>query len=464
MPQPSKDNDYIPIPISDGILPDWQLRLGYPWLKNMFVGDSKACYCTPGLEKFDTTAPDSGARAVLESEFGAGSYFIVTNSAILQIFKRGHWKIISEIQDSGQSVQLTENLQNQVGIVDGNHFWVYDQKTSSLVLMGDDQGFEFKSPISIVSLNTFTVVLDRISKTWVVSDPNNMLSFPPLDNVPQIGDQLQQPISLQTLSDNLYIFGTQGIERWVPTVANNQYLFAFTKDVNFRKDFGAIGTNTVVRGFEEIFFLSSKFVPMSLSDGELKNLGPAGSYNGIARLISQYIDINNGFGSFYTYKSNYFYSLTFPISNINWTYCQNSNTWSFNEDNILSSVRSGEVVANKNGLYSLSLTPNKKIRQWRSKRVVNDKGAYPYRNSLNAAKARIVQGLLQNKEPQYLELSISKDSQNFGNIVRRPIGLTGERQHETTWKMNMTGQEFTFLLSYYGDMDLTIEGFSAIIR
>lgn len=466
MAQPHPDKDYMPIPINTGNFPDWQVRLGFSQLLNMFVGESGYIYVTPGLSKVNADVSDNGARAVWESFYGTGAYFTITDTAIIKIGKDGSYKVLQSIRNSGKSVQIGENIQNQIGIVDGKNFWVIEQRANdNITLMGEDQGFSFKSPISIVVINTFCVVLDEETNTWTVSDPNNMLSFPALDSVPQIGDQLKKSVSLQTLSDNLYIFGTQGIERWVPSISNNPYLFPFTKDVNFRKDFGAIGTNSVVRGFNEIYFLSSKYVPMALSaDGSLRDIGPDKCTEGIARIISDYQDINFASGSFYTYKSNYFYSLTFPVTGKNWTYCQNSNTWSFNDDNIIASVQSGEVVATKNGLFSLSLIPNYKRRRWRSMRITDDKGSTPFRMSLNAAKARIVQGILQQREPQYLELSISKDSENFGNVVRRPMALTGQRQNETTWKMNMTGHEFTFLLSYDGNLDLTIESFSALIR
>lgn len=466
MPQPKQNNDYIPIPINTGNFPDWQVRLGYSQLTNMFVGESGYVYATPGLIKINTNAPDNTARAVWESFYGNGAYFVVTNSAILRIGKDGNYKLIASIKNSGKAVQIAENLQNQIGIVDGRNYWVYEQRTDGLTLMGEKEGFSFKTPISIVVLNTFAAILDEETKTFGISDPNNMVSFSPLDTVPQIGDQLKEAVSLQTLTDNLYIFGSQGIERWVPSVANNPYLFPFTKDVNFRKDFGGIGTNSAIRGFEEIYFLSSKFVPMSLSaNGGLRDLGMPKSTEGIARIMSQYPDVSFASGSFYSYRGNYFYSLTFPESGKNWTYCQNSNTWSFNDDNILASVQGGDVVATSNGLFKLSLEPqNTKKRQWRSMRVVDDKGSNPYRMSLNAAKIRIVQGILQATEPQYIELQVSKDSENFGNISRRPIALTGERQNDTSWKMNMTGHEFTFLLTYYGNLDLTLESFGALIR
>ena len=467
MQQPQQTDPWVEIPHSLGTLPNWDVRLGYPHLLNMFVGESESLYCTPGLVPLSRPGECPNARAILRSEFGEGSYFVVTNSSILQLFNNGQAKLIQGITNSGKAVQISENLQKQVGIVDGKNFWVYDQNSKTTTLMNESHGFSFKSPISIIVLNTFAIVLDEETNTWAISDPNNMLVFPALDNVPQISDQLTQAVSLETLSDNLYIVATTGIARWVPSSANNQYLFPFTKDTNYRQDFGAIGTNSVVRGFSEIYFLSSKFSPMKLSAQsglqELRTKSPIG-ISGMARIISQYPDITKCEGSFYSFKDNYFYSMTFPDSGKNWTYCANSSTWAWNDDNFISTVESGEVVATKGGVFRLSLIPSYKRREWRSERIVKYKGLSPSRGILNGFEATIVQGHLQTKEPQNLELTLSFDSKSWSNSVVRPLGLTGERNARVVWNFNRASPEFTFLLRYQGLLDFTIDKTRAIIK
>jgi len=467
MQQPQQTEAWIDVPHGTGTLPNWDIRLGYPHLLNWFIGESGSVYCTPGLVPLSHPGECAGARAILRSEFGNGSYFVVTASAIIQLFNTGQTKLIKEITNSGKAVQMAENLQKQVGIVDGKNFWVYDQNAKTITTMGEENGFAFKSPISLIVLNTFGIILDEETGTWGLTDPNNMLLISALDNVPQISDQLTKAVSLETLSDNLYIFGTTGIERWVPSSANNQYLFPFTKDTNYRQDFGAIGTNSIVRGFSEIYFLSSKFSPMKLSvqEGlqELKTRNPIG-ISGIARIISQYTDINKCEGSFYSFKDNYFYSMTFPESGNNWTFCANSSTWAWNDDNFISTVDSGEVVATRNGVYRLSLKPSSKRREIRTERITKYKGLSPSRNILNGFEANIVQGRLQAKEPQNLELTVSFDSHSWSNSVIRKIGLTGERNNRVVWNFSRAAPEFTFLLRYQGDLDLTIEKLRAIIK
>lgn len=465
MQQPHQTKKFVPIPHNIGNRPDWETRLGYPQLLNMFVGESGSAYCTGGLTKFSNEAADAGTREIHFTTFNGGGYIVVTKNNILRINLDGSFFIIANIRDSGFPVQIDENLQHQVGIVDGRSFWVYDQKSNSLTLMGETEGFSFRSPISIVVLNTVAIVLDRITNSWSISSPNNMLQFPALDNVPQISEQLTQAVGLETLNDNLYIFGSTGVERWVPSTGNNPYLFPFVKDTNYRQDFGAIGTNSIVRGFSEIFFLSSKFTPMILSaNGGMQEIASVGT----AKIISQYTDVDLCEGNFYSYSGNYFYSMTFPRTRQNWTYCQNSKTWAFNDDLIISAVRTGEVVATSSGLFNLELFPTQsKKRQIRTERITNYKGLEPYRNILNGVEVRIIQGLKQIPglpRNQNIELTLSIDSQSWLNTVIRPIGLTGERNAVTTWKMNIAAYEFTFLLTYQGVLNFAIEGISAIIK
>ena len=92
------------------------------------------------------------------------------------------------------------------------------------------------------------------------------------------------------------------------------------------------------------------------------------------------------------------------------------------------------------------------------------KGVQPWRSSMLGFDVQIIQGILHNDKEE-LELSFSLDGQQtWTNIVNRPIGKTGERNAQTTWKMNITGKEFTPRVSYYGSLPITIKQIFAIVR
>jgi hypothetical protein len=376
------------------------------------------------------------------------------------------FEVVGEIQNSGQAVQMDENDQHQVVIVDGRRAYVYAQRAEppTFTVLSATQGFELASPISVTVLNNIGIVLDRITNSWYISSPNNFLEWPALDFVAQLDSTLTQGVSLETLSNNLFIFGTTGIERWVPNTGNNTYVFPFDKDTSYRQDFGAISTNGVIRGFDEIYFLSSKFVPMSLTVQGLKELAEDDYKAGIAKILSDYADVHQCLASFYSFKGNYFFVMTFLETGICWRYCVGSNTYSTGDDLITSALRTYQVVATPGGLFNLVLGPQvDKHREIILDKVKPYKNQQPNRSMLHGVDVQIIQGLLHNDNEE-LELSISFDGQQtWSNIVNRPMGATGERNAQTTWVMNIAAKEFTPRVSYYGSLEFTIEKITAII-
>ena len=464
--QARQTNKFIEIPINMGTVPNFEVRLGYPKIFNFFVGEKGKLYSTPWLDQIETPEFEiENVRAVIQTNFGVGYYLAVITDHLIRVDFLGNVKILAEIKYNGMSVQMAENLQNQVGIVDGQNFYVYDQNTELFQLMGETNGFSYKTPISITVLNSIAIVLDKDTGGWAISDPNQMLNFPPLDTVAKISASLTQASSLQTLDDNLYIFGTTGVERWVPNSGNNPYLFPFAKDNNFRVDFGSLSVNGTQRGFNEIFFLSSKFVPMRLTVKGSEDIAEPG----FAKIIASYIDRESAETSFYTYLDNYFFHMYFPISKISWVYNTDSKTWANVDDHISASVPRQNIVGTDTGLFRL--TNDKafavsKFREFQSDLIENYEGTEAYRNLLNAIECKIIQGFIQSSydEPQHLNLKISKDAEEWGNTVIAYIGNTGERNARTIWRCNIASPKFVVNIQYQGSYNLTIDKITAILK
>lgn len=456
----------INIPINKGARPDWQIRLGYPKAFNFYVGESGSLYSTPGKTKISPDAPDQDARAIHYSKYSGGRKFVVTKTKILYINSEGGFVEVATIKNSGLPVQIDENIQNQVGIVDGKKFYVYDQKANSgsgeFVIMGDGQGFELETPISIVVINTITVVLDKKTNTWVISDVNNMLTFP-VWSPPTIDSQSTQAVSLEIMNNNLYIFGTTGIERWVPTTANSPYLFPFSKDTNYWVPFGGIATNGVTEGKNELFFLSSNYTPMVLNAYGYKDL--IDPKDGFSRIISQYSDVNNCVCSYSTFRGNNWVYFTFVDTGISWVYNKNSNTMHQVDDLVIDSLQDYEVIATPEGIYEYSLTPDHKHRTFLSELVRLQKGTQPNRELLNAFELQIIQGQTQSPSAEErMELTLSLDGLSWTNTVWRPWGKTGHRNDVMSWSMNLAAQEVMYRVDYYGSLDLTISKATAYIQ
>ena len=442
------------ISINLGTVPGWIERLGHPEIFNLFVGEKDCLYSTPGL---DIIKQFTGGRATHYTQFGGGGYICVTSTQVLRITPSGFSSVIQRITFSGLPVQIDENQDNQITIVDGAAAYVIDQKAGSFTKLTSTQGFPFKTPCSVVVLNTFTIILDKSTRTWIVSGPNNALVYSTINTVPELQTQSGTPMSLATIQNNLYIMGTLGIERWIPNLNTNTYAFPFSRDSNFKVDDGPIGTAAVTRGINTIYYLSSRFVATAFNGATTQPL----ESEGMSRVISQYDDVENCACSFYSFRGLNFFQLTFPTTGIAWSCNLENKTWGLVDDLILSSPPASEVVITPSGLYSLSLTPGYKRRRFVGDRFFGDKGQQNFRDTLNGVEVWLVQGLQQkvdptHKSPQYLEMTISKDSKSWLNTVNRPIGKTGRRLSRTRWRTNITGYEFTPRIEYFGDLDLTI--------
>lgn len=448
-----QDKKPIEIPINVGTRPDWQVRLGYPLIYNLFVGESGYLYSTPGKDKISTNAPDQDARAIHRSKFGGGRTFVVTKDSVIYIKDDGTYVTVGTIQNSGQCVEMDENIQNQIGIVDGKKMYVYEQRNSSFIPLNSGNGFNIASPISICVLNGIAIVLDRITNTWIISSVNNMMIFP-VWNFPTLSSQCTQGVSVKIMNNNLHILGTTGVERWVPQTSNSPFMFPFAKDNNYFIPYGPIKTCAVALGKNEIFFLSLNYTPTVLnSNGYQDLLKPAA---GFSRIVSQYDDVEDCKTSYVLFRDHEFLYMSFPDTGITWVYNRTSQTMHQTDDIIVDALQDYETIATPDGIFTLSLTPDKKHRRFQSEIVRFQKGSQPNRQLINTFELQLIQGLIQPTTDEVMELTLSLDGQSYTNTVTRPFGKTGERNSLMTWSMNISAQQAMFRCDYYGSLDLTI--------
>lgn len=456
----------LDIPINKGTLPDFNTQLGYPKLFNWFVGESGYLYPTPGLALISAI---TGIRKIHYTVFDGGRFVVVTDSTVYRVSKSGALNIIASITNSGEPVFIAENLQNQVVIVDGQTAWLYDQAAGGTFNeITETQGLQLQKPGSATAINSFIVILDTGTGYWQASAANNANSYNALQ-IQEMDSQSGVPIAVATVDDGLFIFGSIGIERWQPTIVTNPFLPPFQKDMTYKDNLGVISANSIFEAVDKVYFLSSYYIPMELSKAGVRALTPDGDSNpktsGIAKIFSQYTDIEDCYGTFYSFAGNFYYHLSFLKENISWVWCVNSKKYCLSDDLVVSASNGIQTIATSQGIYNLTFTLPYKHRYWISERTVNYKGQQPVRNLLNGCEVRITQGESQPKEPQYLELQTSLDSISWSNTVKKPIGLTGKRNDRTIWNTNVASPyEFTFRLDYYGASNICIEKFTATIN
>ena len=472
---PQNSAQFINIPINKGTIPDWNTRLGYSNLLNLFVGESGFLYSSPGLEAIPSSEGIqlSDIRQIHYTRFLGGTYIVITSTAVYRVLPSGG--VVSQvgvIENSGLPVQVDENIDEQIGIVDGRSMYVYIQKTGVFEQLTEaDNEFLVKKPISITILNNIAIVLDGETDGWYISSPNNMLDWPVLDFVPSIDSSLTKAVGLETLNNNLYIFGSTGIERWEPVYNTSPYLFPFAKDNNFRTDFGALSTNGIMRGatksLSRIYFLSSQFVPMALTSQGISQLPDDKNMTGMAKIISEYEDVNTSFCCVVSVRGHYLVYFSFPSKNLSWVFCENSDAWAQFDEVIVSSLPTQEVLATKDNIFNAlpTVIPDvTKHRRFQSERFTAYKGTAPYRGLISGIECRMVQGQRQSQTTQQLELTLSIDSESWLNTVTRPLPRVGKRNGIVVWQMNLAAYEYTIRLDYYGDMDITIEKVIATIQ
>lgn len=450
----------IDIPIKRGTHPSWQPRLNYPNLFNMFVGED-GLFSTPGSTKLSQNAPDIGARAIWFSIYGKTSYIVVTSTKVIQEFEDGSYKILATIVNSGMNVQICENIQKQVTITDGKHAYVFDQQANNFVTLGPTNEFDLEGPISCVSLDGITVILDSITNGWRISAPNNALSYPVLDNVPKIADQSLKAVGLEVINSNLYIFGTGGVERWVPNGGNSPYLFPFAKDTSFYINFGGISTDGIVSAGDEIYYITSKYTYMRITEKGYEEL--IQPIEGVSKIISQYVDVNKCIASYTTFRGNFFIYFSFPETGISWVYNIKTKTFSLSDDILTGAAEDTEAFCTPNGVFKWSLIVDHKHRSWTSDIIRLYKGTTPYRQLMSAFELLTLQGAIQSERNQ-LELTLSFDGMSWTNTIARYLGKTGHRTARTVWNFNVAATEVMYRIDYYGDLDLTIYGAKAFIK
>lgn len=443
--------------IAIGSLPNWNVQVDNPELFNLFVNKAGQLNYTPGL---DLKLSLPGVRAIWETPFEGGCYILVTDDEIWRVKENGSKKLLYGILDSAQTVDITENLQNQLTIVDGDKAYVIEQRNlDTVTVLSPTNGFTLGNPGSCCMINSFTVVLDVDSGYWQISDANNALQYSAI-RINAIDSALFTPVAVRTINNNLFIFGSAGIERWEPTLNVNVYLFPLQKDMNFKINFGAISTASVVSNVNTIYFLSSRFIPMMINAQGFQSLLPPNEKedeSGIARELQAYPDVYSAQGAFYSFLGNFFYQITFAESQKTWVYCVNSKTFSNTDDFIIGAAFTTQYVITPAGFYELSTTPDSKKRYWIGEDIQVYKGQQNYRNVVNGVEARATQGSVQSQRPEYLSLAASIDRRTWSNDVRLAMGLVGQFNYRTIWRTNIACQYFKPRISYYGDYPLTIE-------
>lgn len=436
---------FVDFPIDVGTLPATDPQVNDPRLTGSFVNREGQIQLFPNIKKlFDFNELQSIFKSTFKDRIIVATerkVFYIENGATIEV---------GDILGSSFATRMDENQQNQVTIVNGAGAWVFSQRTGQFAKLGLANGFEIENPVDVVVLNTFTIIVGGVDKQWIVSRANNALFYDA--NLIIVSDESVGDLTgCRDLDNNLYIFGTGGVQRWVPSTLRLPTDFPFTQDPTYRDKYGCVTTASLLSENNEIFYLSS--------NGQIRHMTPQGrktiTNDGIERIITTF-DVTKAFGSYFYHKGYYLYFLSFIKNNNGFVYCPESEKWSENNDKWLGF---SEFVALKDGVYELTtdflLTGQEVIIQ--SPFIYPKSPNLEVRARLGAVYLEITQGKAGINSRQTCFLQLSKDNVVYSNRVSRDLSPVGKRLFQFRWYMNFTNTGFSlrFTLELKDDIVIT---------
>lgn len=438
--------NFVPFPIDVGTLPATDPQVNNPRLQGAFVNREGQIQLFPNLRKlFDFNE----LQTIFKSTF-RDRIIVVTERKVFYI-EGGATIEVGDILGSSFETRVAENQANQVTIVNGAGAWVFNQRNGNFIqLTSGANGFTLENPVDVVVLNTITVVVGGDDKIWIVSLPNNALAY----NANQIivtDDSLGNLTGVQDLDNNLFIFGTGGVQRWVPATERLTTDFPFSQDPTYRDEYGCISTATLVSDNNELFYLSN--------NGQIRHMTPQArgtiTNDGIERIITTF-NADKAFGSYFYHKGYYLYFISFVDNDNGFVYCPMSKKWSENDDKWL--VFSGGFVGLADGVYDLTsdFSNGQEV-------VIQSSYVYPkapnleLRTRLGAVILEITQGKDNPATDQTCFLQLSKDNVVYSNRVARILSPVGRRLFQFRWYMNFTNTAFSLRFTLELRQDIVIK-------
>lgn len=446
----------LPIPINNGFIPSENSQLSYSELFNMYVAKGM-------LKRLYTLISKQEASNIISfhySNYDNGTYLIVTKNQWLTYDGNTTASKVYDYKWSGLPVRFSENKNNEITVADGIAAYVYqlDKPISERVTkLSTSQGFDIKNPVDTIVINTETIIVG--SDSWALSSENNALVYNGND-VRVIDASLGKVVGCGTHNNSLFIFGQNGIQRWVESAGATSFNFPFTIDDEFKKDFGAKATNSIQSGNDQLVFLSSDHHIRLVSDSGLIQLTDAG----MAEYIKSNYPKNGTNGAINYYNSHYFYSLTLADKSL--VYCFESKAFSLSDSDILkasNNVVNDGLVALDDGIYSLSDQFTSEMAQLSfngldvNKLMNSPNMPHSLYFLINEVILTLATGESHVDGDEIIELQVSRDNKVWSNRMARNMPSTGRYQNKMKWTLGMSFNRFSLRVTYYGSQDLAIQ-------
>ena len=435
-----------PIPLTDGTRPSVDRQVNNPRLTGGFINAEKEIQLLPHTT-LETAL--TNASAIFQSSFNDRLILVLGNDVFY--LEKGALVEVGTMANSTFIPRLAENEQGQVCIVTGVEAWIFNQSANSFFKLNSaNNGFDLNYPTDVTSLDTFLIVVGGQEKKWIVSNANDAVTWG-ANEVIETDVEVGNLIGVESLDNNLYIFGTGGVERWVPSIERVPNSFPFSQDPSYRDEYGCGSTASLISQNNELFYLTPQ--------GQIRRMGMTGratiTNDGIENLINGYQDLNQARGSYFYWKGVYLYQISFTTDKIALIYCSASNTFSESIDMIIGF----DTYALKNdGIYTLDTdyTTDYYRLAIQTPYIKPNQSNLPQRVVLNRVLLEMTQGKASNDTKQRCFLSISQDNVLFSNKVWRTFSSTAKRLHQFRWHMNVANTGFCLKFELLTKTDIAI--------
>jgi hypothetical protein len=435
-----------PIEINTGTLPSVDKQINNSKLLGAFLNEKSEIQLLPNSTQTQALAD---TRVIFQSSFN-DRLILSTNDDIYYI-ENGLLVEVGTIIHSSFAVRMAENQQGQVCIVNGVGAWIFNQSANTLLkLDSDNNGFDIDNPTDVTSLDTSLIVTGGTDKRWIVSAANDAITWA-ANEVVETDVRVGNLIGVESLDNNLYIFGEGGVQRWIPSIERVPNSFPFSQDPTYQDSYGLNSTASLVSQNNELFYLSN--------DGEIRHMTPQGkrtiSNDGIQSIINGYKDTDKAYGSYYYYKGNHLYQLTFETDKNCFIYCSEAGKFSESDDLIIGFDTN---PIKSDGVYKFNTDYSESFKNVviQTPYIIPKNNDLTQRAVLGAVIFEATQGKETPVENQSCFLSISKDNIVYGNDVRRTFSKVGERLFQFRWYMNYVNTGFSFRFTFKVKNDITL--------
>ena len=440
------------IPINSGVRPYINTRINNAQLHNMYVGSDGNVYRLP---RVDNKVNDLTLVDAIYTTFNSGTHILFTQDSIYSFNPRlNTTNFLRNISYSKSKIRLTSNQNKEITIVDGGSLQVFNIPSRELKTISEAEGMGLNNPIDTATIDNFTATVGGDDQEWYVSSFNNAASYNN-DNRVQLDASFGLIKAVDVYQNNIFLFGENNIQRWVPSSQSISQLDPFQKDPSYGPDFGVVSTRSVSKGYPGIFFLSS--------DHHVRSIGKNGisihTAPGISEMFKNTGKGSTAKGTIYYFQGQYFYHLYFE-KGVNWVLNIENNTWSSTDLDIIGFQNGYAFTPSSYGPLTLDLNHLRCTivtdTQYLPKKKDNSK--YTLSNLLLGA----VQGY-NSLGSDLIELSISTDTLSYTSFDPLPMARAGERGYRQLWSPQMDGYQFTVKIEYFGANNIALRNLEADI-